>query len=162
MDTPPPPVVRQEPAKPSSVLSKQQIMDAYIVVATLWMEARGEKKEGMQAVLNVIMNRAKGDFSNARGVVLKPKQFSAWNGISDPEQKTIEMAQKARDGTLQDTNEWKIALQLVDAAMKGKLEDITGGATFYFNPKKANPSWAKKLKFLKRIGNHDFYGVPKK
>jgi hypothetical protein len=49
---------------------------------------------------------------------------------------------------------------LVDSAMKGRLADITGGATFYFNPKKANPSWAKKLVKTKRIGNHDFYKLP--
>ena len=74
MDTTPPAVVQQQPAKPSSVLSKQQIMDAYVVVSTLWLEARGEGERGMHAVLNVIMNRAKGNFANARDVVLKPKQ----------------------------------------------------------------------------------------
>jgi spore germination cell wall hydrolase CwlJ-like protein len=113
----------------------------------------------MQAVLNVIMNRAKGNFSNAASVVLKPKQFSVWNSISDPYDYSVKIAQKPREGNLQDTKQYREAVRLVDLAMKGQLKDITGGATFYFNPKLANPSWAKKLKFLKRIGNHDFYGT---
>jgi 8-oxo-dGTP pyrophosphatase MutT (NUDIX family) len=43
MDAPPPPIVRHEPApeKPS-VATPKKLQDAYVVVATLWGEARGE------------------------------------------------------------------------------------------------------------------------
>jgi N-acetylmuramoyl-L-alanine amidase len=157
MDAPPPAIVRQEPDKPSSVLSREQIMDAYVVAATLWMEARGEGEHGMHAVLNVIMNRAKGDFSKAKEVSLKPKQFSAWNSISNPEQKTIQIYQSLKGKNTADSKAFSTALNLVNQALTGKLTDITDGATFYFNPKLANPSWAKKMKRTIRLGNHDFY-----
>ena len=159
MDTPPPPaIVRQEPApKHPAVATPEKLKDAYVVVATLWGEARGEGTEGMQAVLNVIMNRSKGNFTNAASVVLKPKQFSVWNSISDPYEYSTNMAQKAREGKLQDVKQYREAVRLVDQAMKGQLKDITGGATFYFNPKLANPSWAKSMKKTIRIRNHDFY-----
>lgn len=152
MDAPPPAIVQQEPAKPSNVLSKQQIMDAYIVAATLWLEARGEGEQGMQAVMNVIMNRAGGDFSKTRSVVLKPKQFSCWNGVSNPAKETVELSKSHGKEA-----PFKTAVKLVDQAMKGRLEDITNGATHYFNPKQVKPSWAKTMKFKARIGNHDFY-----
>lgn len=134
-----------------SIVTQQKIKDAYVVIGTVWEEAKGEGKAGMHAILNVIMNRAKGDISKARDEVLKPNQFSIWNNVSDPEGYSIRLAK-------QTVNEesYQIAVQLVDAAMKGKLPDITGGATHYYNPKKASPSWANVLRVTKIIGNHKF------
>lgn len=164
IDTPPPPAHIQQSPKPAvtNILDQKKMVDAYIVIATLWGEARGEGELGMHAVLNVIMNRAKGDFNKARDIVLKPKQFSVWNGVADPEKTSINMAKMHRDKRLKDGPSYIKAVELVDKAMKGQLTDVTGGATFYFNPKKASPSWAKKLTKTKSIGNHDFYKVPEK
>lgn len=154
----PPAIVQQQPPKPSvSALSHQQIMDAYVIAATLYLEARGEGERGMHAVLNVILNRANGDFSKAKEVALKPKQFSAWNSISNPQQKTIDIYQNLRGKSTADAKAFQVAIKLVSSALQGNLKDITGGATFYFNPKKVNPVWAKKMKRTIRIGNHDFY-----
>lgn len=159
IDTPPP-IVKHEPAPAQKgVATPAHLKNAYVVAATVWGEARGEGTNGMQAVLNVIMNRAKGNFTNAASVSLRPKQFSIWNNIKDPYTYSTQLAQKARDGKLKDKKQYDQALAMVDLAMRGKLKDITGGALFYFNPKLANPSWAKKLRFIKKIGNHDFYGI---
>lgn len=158
MDTPPPAIVQKaEAPKPTNVLDARALTNLYVVAATLWGEARGEGEQGMQAVLNVIMNRAKGNFTNAFTVVLKPKQFSMWNGASDPDDSAIALAKEQRDNPT-----YRTIIRLVDKASKGQLPDITGGATFYFNPKKANPSWAKKLTKTVTIGDHVFYKVPKK
>ena|GEM_PF-762073 len=139
-----------------SVLNPQQITNGFVVVATLWGEARGEGEQGMQAVLNVIMNRAKGDFNKAGAIALRKKQFSMWNGITNPGESAINLAREKKDDKT-----YQIALKLVNDAMHGKLQDITGGATFYFNPHKANPIWAKKFIKTKSIGNHNFYKIPK-
>lgn len=147
MDTPPPAIVQHVQA---TAPANYNVTNAYIVAATLWGEARGEGQQGMQAVLNVIMNRAKGDFKKARDVVLATKQFSMWNNVSDPEASALNLARNSDD-------QWLVAVRLVDKAAQGKLPDITHGALFYFNPKKANPSWAKKMIRTVRIGNHDFY-----
>jgi 8-oxo-dGTP pyrophosphatase MutT (NUDIX family) len=146
MDTPPAIV------QPANATANYNITNAYIVATTLWGEARGEGEKGMQAVMNVIMNQTKGNFKKAKDVVLAPKQFSMWNSVTNAEGTALAAAQKYRGG-----EQWQQAIRIVDLAASGKLPDITGGATFYFNPKKANPSWAKKMKKTVTIGNHDFY-----
>lgn len=165
MDTPPPPIIRRAEMPSTSaatVMTPESITNAYVVVATLWKEARGDGYEGMQAVMNVIMNRSKGNFTNAFKVATRPYQFAVWNGISDPKQHATLLVNKYRRKELADHKQFEQAIQIVDLAMKGKLKDITGGATFYFEPTKVNPSWAAKLKFLKQIGHHVFYGVKPK
>jgi len=158
MDVPPPAIIQHVGLpKTSGMMDKQAMINAYIVAATLWGEARGEGERGMQAVLNVIMNRTKQDFSKTKDIVLKPKQFSMWNGVSNPEEASIQLAKK-----MCDDKTYQTIIRLVDLASKGKLPDITGGATFYFNPKKVNPSWAKKLSYTITIGNHKFYKISDK
>jgi spore germination cell wall hydrolase CwlJ-like protein len=152
IDAPP---VHIQPSFVKSVtasVNPSNITKAYIAIATLWGEARGEGEQGMQAVMNVIMNRAKGDFNKTDSVILKPKQFSFWNGKSSPEKLAVELVRKHSK-----EKEIQLAIQIVDKAMKGKLSDITGESQYYFNPKLAKPSWAKKLTKTKTIGNHDFY-----
>ena len=164
-----PPAIVQKAEKPSAtnVLNQQAITNAYIVIATLYGEARGEGEVGMQAVLNVLMNRANNDFSKVKGLALAPKQFSMWNDVKDPATFAINLGKQVRDKEIQgaDKSMYLKAAGLVDQAMKGTLKDITGGAKFYFNPSLANPSWAKKMKKTATIGNHDFYKLlppPKK
>ena len=153
-------IVQNVPAKPAAAMNQQQIKDAYLVAATLWKEARGEGMNGMIAVMNVIQNREKDRHmkaKNMRDVVLKAKQFSCWNGVSNPDQEVRQIAEGARMGKIADAKEFQLALQIVSAALEGKLKDITGGARFYFNPKLVLPVWSKSLKKTVRIGNHDFY-----
>lgn len=158
--TPPPAHVQ----KATKVFSPNvvNISNAYIVAATLWGEARQDGEIGMQAVMNVIMNRAKGDFNKASGVVLKPKQFSMWNNIEDPEKAALNLARVIRTKAPADSATYMKAIEIVDKAAKGKLLDITGGATSYVNLKKANPSWARTLTKTKEIGHHTFYKKPAK
>jgi putative nucleotidyltransferase with HDIG domain len=148
-DMAPPAIVQQVPSNPAAT---NNIIDAYIVATTLYGEAGGEGEKGMQAVMNVIMNRAKGDFSKARAICLQRKQFSMWNGVTHPEEKAMDFVKLYRTD-----NSFKTVIKIVDLAMKGKLPDITHGALFYFNPEKAQPSWAKKMVKTATIGHHEFY-----
>lgn len=157
VDVPPAIVHRVSSPSPAKGMDEKALTNSYIVAATVWDEARGEGEQGMRAVLNVIMNRAKGNFEKARDVVLKPKQFSGWNNVANPEEASKMLADDMRNNKT-----YQKIIDLVDKAFKGQLPDITGGALFYFNPKKVTPSWAKKLVKTKSIGNHDFYKVPKK
>lgn len=133
----------------SAITAPAAINNIDIIAATLIGEAGGEGIKGMQAVLNVIMNRAKGDINNAVKVCLKPYQFSMWNNKQGNKEGVISREKKHP--------RWKDALDLIAMAKDGKLNDITDGADFYFNPKLAKPSWAKKFKKTISIGNHDFY-----
>lgn len=158
----PPAIVRPTVAainNVSKIANEETLKNSYLLAATIWKEARGEGTTGMQAVLNVIMNRAGGKFSKADEVVMKPYQFAVWNNSKDPDGDAQDLAQKARNGKLAkaDDDAYLAAIQLVDLARQGKLKDVTGGATFYINPKHANPSWLKKMTKTKKIGNHQFY-----
>ena len=155
----PPAHIQQQPSIPTNVINQKQLQNAYILAATLWGEARGEGEQGMQAVMNVIMNRSKGDFNKAVGIVLKPKQFSFWNNKPNQIKYSVDLANKLRNSK---DKQYLSALKIVDSALKHQLKDITGGAKFYFNPKLANPKWAKKMVKTVRIGNHDFYKLPQK
>ena len=53
-----------------------------VVARTLYMEARGEGKTGMNMVMTVIWNRAGGDKAKLADVCLAKKQFSCWNEIT--------------------------------------------------------------------------------
>lgn len=161
MDVQPPAIVQQQPNTQTNVVNQQAITNSYILATTLWGEARGEDERGMQAVLNVIMNRAGGKFDKATKIALSPSQFSFWNNITNKSQYAATTAEKARDGSLQDSSKFTSALQLVEKARTGTLSDVTGGALYYFNPNKVNPSWAKKMTKTATIGNHDFYKVGK-
>lgn len=143
--------VVKNPLPPAStnVVKNVEVLSAKeeIIAATLIGEAASEGRAGMQAVLNVIMNRAKGDITVADKVCLSPYQFSMWNG-------------KVKSSVISDSKkfkQWSIAIDLIKLARAGKLEDITDNADFYFNPKLASPKWAKQFIKTKTIGNHVFY-----
>ncbi|MEO0411840.1 MAG: cell wall hydrolase [Pseudomonadota bacterium] len=118
---------------------------------TMWGEARGEGIQGMQAVANVVMNRVNAGrwFSGTVSqVVKKPFQFSVWNE-GDPNLPLMKAVDE-RD------NAFLTAVEIAARAMRGTLEDITGGATHYHTVS-VNPPWADTSKITARIGKHIFY-----
>lgn len=133
-----------------------------IIAATLVDEAGGEKdaEKGMTAVMNVLMNRAKGDFRRAGGECLKPKQFSGWNSVNKLDvnsvNKFIESKRKHA--------KYALALKLAAQARAGTLKDITNGADHFLNinltkaqsSKSSLPSWFNSKKVTATIGNHTF------
>ena len=123
------------------------VTPANIIAATLIGEAGGEGKNGMQAVLNVIMKRSKNDFEKASGVCLARKQFSMWNGVKDKSKIISKNSHHPK---------WKEALELVEQAKKGTLQDITKGASSYYAHKKVTPYWASSMDETVVIGNHTF------
>jgi len=80
-------------------------------------------------------------------VVWQPKQFS-WthDGRSD----RIDFANPI------DRRVWKELVQLSMAAMAGRLEDPTGGATHY-HADYVDPAWAGRMDLLIRIDDHLYY-----
>lgn len=111
------------------------------VSRTIYGEARGEGEPGMQAVANVILNRAK--LANARplDVVKAPKQFSTWNDGNVPGRDAMTDA---------------IALR----ALRHELGDITGGADHYLRTDIIpNTDWAYRNpdKQTKSVGAHSFF-----
>jgi spore germination cell wall hydrolase CwlJ-like protein len=127
--------------------------DVEILALTLQAEAAGEGFDGMLAAGSVIMNRASsGNYggSNVRDVIMKPGQFSAWNGVTGYAggEGAIDMA------NLRASKDAKAAARKL---LSGEYEDVTGGATHYYNPQVASPKWGGKAgQGWTDIGNHRF------
>lgn len=129
--------------------------DFNCLVEALYYESRGEPAEGVLATAKVILNRV----SNPRypksvcGVVKQQLVKGIWQFSY--------LADKDLLKQPKDQKSWKkmqkIAQQAINLHYSGF--EIIEGSMYYYNPKKANPKWAKspKLKFVRQIGNHRFY-----
>ena len=130
----------------SLVLVAQSVWaeDSIIPIQTIILEAQGESLEGQIAVGEVIRNRAKrGDLSH-EAVCMAYKQFSAWNSASNAKLRL----------SLVSGNTWQRASKAWNESVR---TNITEGATHYFNPMLANPSWARSMVKTAVIANHTFY-----
>lgn len=123
---------------------------------TLWMEARSDGKDGMQAVASVILTRARNPRwwgGDIRSVCLKPYQFSSWNEGSTQ----LPLVAKAKaDGD----EAYALALNVATLAVQGILPDTTGGADSYYALSMAEPPvWATPARFTVQIGRQRFFRV---
>jgi len=117
------------------------------------LEAASDGADGMQAVLNVIYNRAGGDIHRVVGVVAAPKQFSALNSATSarhPDYGPI-IERATSDAS------FSLAFDLVRRLELGELPDITGGADHYHLDRGKAPYWARSMDQTTRIGEHIFY-----
>lgn len=123
------------------------------VARTIFGEARGEGKQGMQAVANTIMNRvAKKAWYGLTPyeVCHKPWQFSCWNE-ADPNCQII-------NDVDQTIPVFCDALQIAANAVSGSLDDITNRATHYYDRRMPTPpSWADGKDPCASIGHHLFF-----
>lgn len=122
-----------------------------LLARTLMGEAGGEGEHGMLAAGSVIDNRRRsgrygGD--SLRGVIMKPGQFSMWNGVTGYARG--EGANDAWRGAVDPT-----AMSVAQRIVSGQYDDPTGGATHYYAPAAADPSWARGRPY-QQIGNHRF------
>jgi len=114
-----------------------------IVAATLILEAGGEYELGsMEAVNEVIRNRASKRKLTTRQVCLQRKQFNCWNS-GRIEQLLAKAKRHPR---------FSEAMAIVT----GSPTNYTGGADHY-HADYCNPYWASSLKKTCVIGKHIFY-----
>ena len=135
--------------------------DFDLLARTLWGEARGEGRLGMEAVACVVLAR--------QAVVLKkparrrqfggpdvasicraPLQFSCWNS-SDPNFKWLTAPSIAGESFV-------LARQIAVAALNGQIADCTRSADHYCVTAIAQKTaWAKGKTPTTVIGGHSFY-----
>ena len=113
-------------------------------IATILLEAQNQPLEGQIAVGEVIRNRMKNRGQTAPQVCRARKQFSCWN-------ETAWYEPRLRLAT---TASWDMAAKAWELS---KTSNYTKGANHYFNPRLAKPSWARKMRKMATIMNHDFY-----
>ena len=135
--------------KTPQILNYAHVLD--VIAKTIYAEAQGESEEGKKAVASVIWNRANGNVANFEPVIKRRKQFSCWNGKNDLD--------TGRGIPWRECN--RIAREMVIGEFSPTVE-----YTHYYNPEKADPSWAytDKSKTTLRdhidIGHHRFLTVP--
>jgi len=127
-----------------------------LMARVMWGEARNQGHDGMMAVGCVILNRLndkKKRFGRIlQDVLLRRYAFSCLNK-NDPNLKLI------LDGP--DDKIMASCRKLVEEIFAG-CEDISEGATHYYNPKVADPfksgAWDKyKMAFCTKINSHEFW-----
>ncbi|QEL18702.1 cell wall hydrolase [Limnoglobus roseus] len=120
---------------------------------TIWGEARGEGKPGMEDVACCIMNRvAKPRWwgSTVEEVCLKPWQFSCWNA-NDPNLPKLKSVTVADPVFAQ-------AVAIAEKAVAGTLPDRTQGATHYYDRRMPRvPPWAVGKTPCFTEGHHLFF-----
>ena len=130
-----------------------------VLAQTIWGEARGEGKEGMEAVASVIINRAdyppKGQLwwgHTVEEVCQKPYQFECWNEGNPNRALLLAVTEK--------DPEFLMALEIARKAVARQLPDRTNGAThFYAYQKIPPPDWTKCRTASAAIGGHAFYKI---
>ncbi len=119
----------------------------------LYFEARGETRQGMYAVAEVILNRRdSGDYPNSVcGVINQGTgaqyacQFTyTCDGLSD---------------AVREQGAWNIVGQVAAQMLAGAPRNLTEGATHY-HTRGVNPSWARRFPRTAAIGAHLFYRQP--
>ena len=130
----------------------------------IYHEARGEIVEGQIAVSNVVINRVKSkQFPNdICSVVYQRSQIEILDRILKiiriPKLCQFEWVCNFKPNFINDSDSWKNIQTLAQEIVVGVHDDITNGATHYYNPESVpKPPWANKLTKTIVIGNHHFY-----
>lgn len=129
-------------------------IDILCLALAAWKEARNGGIEAMQAVMSVILNRAKASHDSVYAEIYKPLQFSSMTYQHDPEL-LIQPNPEDRPNWTQ----WLNAKTLSISASTGNLEDVTAGATSYYSESMdANPpTWARVMVPTVVIGGQRFF-----
>ena len=119
-----------------------------IVVATIIMEAGGEYHRGsLEAVYEVIVNRAKKRKMTLAEECLQKWQFSCWNGKAHGIKSLEATITKAKKHP-----RWDVAQSIL-----GTTTNYTNGADHYYADYIKAPYWAASMTQTVKIGKHIFF-----
>ena len=161
----------------------QNLDELYCMSQNIYFEARHESMIGKIAVAHVVMNRIedKGFPNTVCKVVKQGPIKESWKTRKDPtlpKEERIYWPRRDRcqfswycdghrdmlwvtykDGTIiaQNMTAWRDSIHVALFVINDKyIMDPTDGATFYYNPHIADPSWAGRYTETAMIGNHRF------
>ncbi len=110
--------------------------------------AKAEDPEAAEAVMWVVLNRARATGRTVLAVASAHRQFHGWRWVPAAKRWTshADRRQLAR-------------LRLVArAVLRGEIPDPTGGARFFHRVGSATPEWAPEPHEWRQFGRHFFYG----
>lgn len=145
--------LEQDPAGPAITPTAGRTRDVDVLARTIWGEARGGSRLGMEAVAAVVLNRLREGKARRFGatiadVCLKPDQFSCWNP-GDPNLAKLKAVDEA-------DRQFLVCLKIARSAVDGGLVDPTEGSDHYHTVNVA-PDWSRGKSFARRIDDHLFY-----
>ena len=123
-----------------------------LLAAVIIAEAGGEGVKGMEAVYEVIWQRAALAHSDYIKVITKPKQFSCLNGV-----KQADLIKRMSKHKHYEWVRWSLLFHpplTVHTVPNGQEKVIRNRSDHYFAHEKAKPSWSNGKG--KVIGNHTF------
>ena len=138
-------VYGSEYASPKSVAIPKKLKSEDVCLAeNIYFEARSESYKGKTAIVNTTLKRVNDHWypSSICKVVYQPNQFS-W---------TLK-----KELTIEEPNEYQKAELIAQKALAKQLPQVVGSADHYYAISIPEPSWAKNMKFIGRIGNHLFF-----
>ena len=141
-------VPKPPPAPPAPALTPD---DRELVAACLVLEAASQGQRGMRGVMAVIRNRSEGEPDHFAATVLREKQFSALNSLTEGRESRWRILRRAKADRM-----WPTALRIVDEATSEGWRDPTRGATHYTRIGEHTP-WTRALACTAVIGRHAFY-----
>ena len=124
---------------------------------TLYGEARGEVRKGIEAVANVVINRVRRRFfgSSVGEVCKKPSQFSCWNR-TDPNFRNIANLKPNNGNRIFDT-----CFDIAGKAVRGQISNHVGEDTLHYHATYIRPpDWVRNSRNPRvtlRLGGHIFY-----
>ncbi|WP_284618654.1 cell wall hydrolase [Aquabacterium humicola] len=144
---------------PHAVSPDDEAID--VLARTMYGEARGEGRAGMEAVAHVVCNRvdaARWWGGSVIEVCRKPWQFSCWNANDPNRRRLLEVS--AADASFALAVDIAARVHAAHRKADGSRArlDTTEGATHYYAPARVRrPRWAQGLVPCARIGGHDFF-----
>lgn len=129
--------------------------DVMCMSMNIYFEARGESLAGKIAVANVIMNRLETrEYPDRICSVIRQDQQFSWYRRGGAARVVL----YDRQGTVieQNLEAWAESQMVAVMVMTGKVQDLSQGATHFYNPAKSKPAWRHRYEVVARIGNHVF------
>lgn len=130
--------------------ARDQSRDLECLTQAVYYEARGEGRDGMRAVAQVVLNRARHSAfpDTICGVVFQGSNRSTGCQFSF----TCNGAMRARVSQ----SAWNRAREIASTALSGQAFAQVGSAT-HFHTTAVSPSWRHRLVRVSHIGDHVFY-----
>ena len=127
---------------------KAEKAEVACMTEALYYEARGEGRDGQEAVAEVILQRVKsgGHPDTICGVVREPRQFSFLT-----------------DGSTSralDRDAWDSAKELATRIVRGEVVTTLTRRALFYHQVDVQPAWASEMVRTVKIGNHIFYRPP--
>ena len=126
--------------------------DEELKMLTALLFSETKDLDDAHGIANVVTNRMGNPErfgEGLAGVVTNPDQFTGYGG--DEWKKVVNGTMTAEEEKI-----YKRMLPIARRALTGELEDVTGGADHYYNPKISDPKWGK-LKDAKSVKQWENY-----